>query len=158
MRRVDPKQGRKRKSAAIEREEIRGAGVRTLTNDHGESGTPRRSCRRRCSETTRLSSAWLRAVFGASSRLQAQPLTDHPRQHLKRERSEPNGRGESMGIVFPSRGVLGSTPQQQTEMGFAPTTAKPATVSKKWLNLLSKGAGNGIRTHDFNLGKVALYH
>jgi hypothetical protein len=31
-------------------------------------------------------------------------------------------------------------------------------VAKRQRTLLSIGAGNGIRTRDFDLGKVALYH
>jgi hypothetical protein len=47
-----------------------------------------------------------------------------------------------------------------THKGFADlslTTWVPR-LRREYLNWLKVGAGNGIRTRDFDLGKVALYH
>ena len=50
---------------------------------------------------------------------------------------------------------------EPTHKGFADlslTTWVPRPQIKEFDSLANPGAGNGIRTRDFDLGKVALYH
>jgi hypothetical protein len=45
----------------------------------------------------------------------------------------------------------------QTDPGAFRSPELENTIADR-MDPLSNGAGNGIRTRDFNLGKVALYH
>ena len=88
-----------------------------------------------------------------------------PRENRPRTaRSRGNGAGRRGPREFPSRGLGQSPPKtdrarrgrEGTERG---ERAPASSRARLWGRAPDKdGAGNGIRTRDFDLGKVALYH